>query len=69
METGPLGNYPQPWVHFYCHDCWGTFLFQLADRFTAGLSGWMSWADGWIGGVVAVLGTFSIAALGYFFSG
>ena len=45
----------------------GTFLFQLADRFTAGLSGWMSWADGWIGGLVAVLGSFFIAALGYFF--
>jgi uncharacterized protein involved in cysteine biosynthesis len=45
----------------------GTFLFQLADRFTAGLSGWMSWADGWLGGLVAILGTFFIAALGYFF--
>ena len=45
----------------------GTFLFQMVGSFSQNLTGWMSWADGWIGGLVAILGTFFIAGLGYFF--
>ena len=47
----------------------GTFLFQLSNTFAAKLSGWMSWADGWIGGFAIVIGTFFFAMLGYFFLG
>ena len=45
----------------------GAFLFQLVDSFSNSLSGWMSWADGWIKGVAVVVGTFFIGVLGYFF--
>ncbi|MDG1173206.1 MAG: EI24 domain-containing protein [Opitutales bacterium] len=45
----------------------GAFLFQLVDSFSNSLSGWMSWADGWIKGVTVVVGTFFIGVLGYFF--
>ena len=47
----------------------GTFLFQLSNTFAAKLSGWMSWADGWIGGFALVIGTFFFGMLGYFFFG
>lgn len=45
----------------------GAFLFQFFDSFSQRLTGWMSWADGWLGGLAAILGTFFIAMLGYFF--
>ncbi len=47
----------------------GTFLFQLSNTFAAKLSGWINWADGWIGGFALVIGTFFFAMLGYFFLG
>jgi len=45
----------------------GAFLFQMADSFSNNLSGWMSWADGWLEAVAVILGTFFIGVLGYFF--
>jgi uncharacterized protein involved in cysteine biosynthesis len=45
----------------------GTFLFKMADSFSQQITGWMSWADGWIEGIAVILGTFFIGVLGYFF--
>ena len=47
----------------------GTLVFQMVDSFSQSLTGWMSWADGWLGGLAAFLGTFFIGMVGYFFSG
>ena len=45
----------------------GTLVFQMVDSFSQSLTGWMSWADGWLGGLAAFLGTFFIGMVGYFF--
>lgn len=45
----------------------GAFLFKSVNSFAEQLSGWMSWADGWISAMAVILGTFFIGALGYFF--
>ena len=45
----------------------GVFIFKSVNSFTGQLSGWMSWADGWMGGLAVFVGTVFIGALGYFF--
>ena len=45
----------------------GAFVFRMVDPFSNNLSGWMSWADGWLEGVAVIVGTFFIGVLGYFF--
>lgn len=45
----------------------GAVLFKFVDSFSQSLTGWISWTDGWMGGIAAILGTFFIGVLGYFF--
>ena len=45
----------------------GAFLLNSVNSLSHDLGSWMSWADGWLGGIAALLGTFFIGVLGYFF--
>lgn len=45
----------------------GGLLFQFVGNLSSSLTGWMSWADGWLGGLAAVFGSLFIAMVGYFF--
>lgn len=45
----------------------GGLLFQFVGNLNSSLTGWMSWADGWLGGLAAVFGSLFIAMVGYFF--
>ncbi len=45
----------------------GASIYQLVDYFSSELTTSMEWADGWLQSLCALIGTFFIGVLGYFF--